>query len=194
MQVFLDSDGVLADFDTYAASLLGMKPREWEASKGKKSFWGKIYADPDFFFNLPKMHDADELVEGVRGLGFEPIVLTGIPSQDGSDWAIDQKTRWYAKHYPDLRVITCKSKNKFQHMVEGKHNVLIDDWEQHKHVWEDAGGTFIVHTSTSNSLRQLQLLVDERYWDAKYAPEPWIDRQGGSFSEWEINRRGDEFA
>lgn len=167
MQVFLDSDGVLADFDTYAGQLLGMPSREFERQKhtgGAAEMWRILYEHEDYFFKLPKMPDADELVQGVRDMGFEPIVLTGIPSKDGSDWAIGQKVRWYAKHYPDLPVICCKSKDKLLHMIEGKHNVLIDDWTQHKRAWEDAGGTFIVHTSAYQSLEELAVL--KLYHDA----------------------------
>lgn len=165
MQVFLDSDGVLADFDTLAGEILGMPSREFEKQKhtgGAAEMWARLYAHEDFFYKIPKMHDADELVQGVIDLGFDPIVLTGIPSKDGSDWAIGQKVRWYADHYPDLPVITCKSKDKLMHMIEGKHNVLIDDWEQHKKAWESAGGTFIVHTSAADSLRQLKEIMNER--------------------------------
>lgn len=167
MQVFLDSDGVLADFDTYAGQLLGMPSREFERQKhtgGAAEMWRILYEHEDYFFKLPKMPDADDLVQGVRDMGFEPIVLTGIPSKDGSDWAIGQKVRWYAKYYPDLSVICCKSKDKLLHMIEGKHNVLIDDWTQHKRAWEDAGGTFIVHTSASKSLAELDQLVMR--WEA----------------------------
>lgn len=161
MQVFLDSDGVLADFDKLAGEILGMPSREFEKLKHNNDaggMWSLLYAHEDFFYKIPKMHDADELVQGVIDLGFDPIVLTGIPSKDGSDWAIGQKVRWYADHYPDLPVITCKSKDKLMHMIEGKHNVLIDDWTQHKKAWENAGGTFIVHTSAKQSLAELKFL------------------------------------
>jgi hypothetical protein len=161
MQVFLDSDGVLADFDKLAGEILGMPSREFEKKKhtgGAATMWQKLYEHEDFFYKIPKMEDADELVEGVIAMGFDPIVLTGIPSKDGSDWAIGQKIRWYAEKYPDLPVITCKSKDKLLHMIEGKHNVLIDDWTQHKAAWERAGGTFIVHTSAKKSLEELKFL------------------------------------
>lgn len=166
MQVFLDSDGVLADFDTLAGEILGMPSREFEKRKhtgGAAEMWKRLYEHEDFFYKIPKMHDADELVEGVIAMGFDPIVLTGIPSKDGSDWAIGQKMRWYAEKYPDLPVITCKSKDKLLHMIEGKHNVLIDDWTQHKRAWEDAGGTFIVHTSARKSLQDLEMV--KMYYD-----------------------------
>jgi hypothetical protein len=159
MQVFLDCDGVLADFDGFAAEILGMPPRDYEREKHNNSdLWERLYAVEDYFFKLPKMHDADELVAGVEAFGFAPIILTGIPSKGGSDWAIDQKTRWAQVHFPNLDIICCKSKEKAFNMIEGKHNVLIDDWTQYKHVWEEHGGSFIVHTSAKKSLAELQQL------------------------------------
>lgn len=159
MQIFLDCDGVLADFDLYASEILGMPPREFEAQKGDSRLWEILYSTKDYFFNLPKMVDADELVNGVLERGYEPIILTGIPSKEGSDWAIDQKQRWRRKHYPDLKMITCKSKDKLLHMVEGKHNILIDDWPKWRHLWEEGGGTFILHTSASTSLSELDNIL-----------------------------------
>jgi len=160
MQVFLDCDGVLADFDAYASEILGIHPREYERRKHNDAeLWAKLYAVEDYFFKLPKMHDADELVAGVEAMGFEPVILTGVPSHEGSDWAIDQKTRWAQVHFPHLSIICCKSKDKFQAMVPGLHNVLIDDWDKHMHVWQEAGGTFILHTSAAKSLDELENVV-----------------------------------
>jgi hypothetical protein len=168
MQIFLDCDGVLADFDSYAREILGMTLTEYEDQKHSPDGWNILYAVEDYFFKLPKMPDADELVDGVRAMGFEPIILTGVPSKEGSDWAIGQKQRWAAKHYPETSIICCKSKDKFRNMVPEKHNILIDDWSRYKHVWEENGGTFILHTSAAKSLAELREVVKDRlYWDGK---------------------------
>lgn len=160
MKVFLDCDGVLADFDGYAAQLLGMPPREYEREKHNDAkLWEILYSHDDYFYKLPVMHDAPKLVQGVIDRGFEPTILTGIPSKEGSDWAIRQKTRWAEKHFPELPIICCKSKEKFMHQVPGFHNVLIDDWAKWKHKWEEAGGTFILHTSAEKSLSELDELI-----------------------------------
>jgi hypothetical protein len=159
MQVFLDCDGVLADFDGFATEILGLPPREYERKKHNNiELWEKLYAVEDYFFKLPKMPDADELVQGVEAMGFTPTILTGIPSRDGSEWAIDQKTRWAQVHFPHLNIICCKSRDKALHMIDGYHNVLIDDWIEHKHIWEAKEGTFIVHTSAAQSLAELEEL------------------------------------
>lgn len=153
MQVFLDCDGVLADFDKRAAEILGMNSREYEKEKGAKDFWKRIYSTPDFFFSLDKMPDADELVNAVKHLN--PIILTGRPQ---GNWAEAQKLAWRDKNFPDLEMIVCLSKEKFLHMHHDKDNFLVDDWTQHQHIWEDASGTFIHHTSAADSIRQLREL------------------------------------
>jgi hypothetical protein len=160
MQVFLDCDGVLADFDAYASELLGMPVNEYVREKHNNAkLWELLYSHDDYFFKLPVMSDAQELVDGVKALGFSPIILTGIPSKGGSDWAIDQKTRWASQHFPELDIICCKSREKAFHMLPGMHNVLIDDWQKWQHIWEEHGGSFILHTSAKQSLKELHDLL-----------------------------------
>ena len=31
-------------------------------------------------------------------------------------------------------------------------DILIDDWPKYKHLWEEAGGIFILHTSAAQSI------------------------------------------
>jgi hypothetical protein len=38
-RLFLDADGVLADFDRAARDLLGMSPKAFIAKKGRGAFW-----------------------------------------------------------------------------------------------------------------------------------------------------------
>ncbi len=155
MQLFLDCDGVLADFDKFFVDNYQMNPREYEKVYGQPKFWYEIENfDGGFFRQLPKMPDADELVDAVRHLN--PIILTGAPK--GSTWPAPQKLAWRDEHYPGIPMICCQSKVKYTHMVEGKHNVIVDDWFKYKSVWEDNGGTFILHTSAKASLDELKQL------------------------------------
>lgn len=150
MQLFLDCDGVLADFDTRFEELSGKDPATYEDTYGTKAFWKVVMSDPQFFTNLPLMPGAIDLVEAVRHL--KPIILTGCPQ---GSWALPQKQYWRYKHFPDLPMITCASKDKYMFMIPNKHNIIIDDWNKYQHIWEENGGTFILHTSTPESLKQL---------------------------------------
>ena len=157
-QLYLDCDGVLADFNKGAAAVLGMHPNAFEKRHGPGRFWAKLAKAPDFYFGLPLLDGATELFEAVRHL--DPIILTGLPQ---GNWAADQKVRWAAKHFPGTRIITTLARNKRDHGKDG--DVLVDDQIRHAHLWEEAGGIFITHTDAASTIRKLQ-----PYFDVK-APE-----------------------
>lgn len=146
--VFLDCDGVLADFDTYAEAYFGMPPRQYEKQVGSSKFWQQLEAKGDFYRNLPLMPDAHRLVDGVRHL--KPTILTGCPR---GDWAQGQKVAWAAEHFPGIPIITCRSADKRDYAKRG--DVLIDDWAQHRHRWIEMGGVFITHHDADSSLAAL---------------------------------------
>ena len=151
-RLYLDCDGVLADFDKGATAVLGLSPRAFEQRHGLGKFWQKLAQAPDFYFGLPLMDDAMELFDAVRHL--DPIILTGLPR---GNWAADQKVRWAARYFPDTRIITTMARDKRDHAREG--DVLVDDQLRHRHLWEEAGGVFIHHTSARQSIDELRRYV-----------------------------------
>jgi 5'(3')-deoxyribonucleotidase len=153
MQLFLDCDGVLADFDARFEEISGETSRGYEDKFGAKAFWKVVMSDENFFVNLPVMKDAHELVEAVRHLN--PIILTGCPQ---GNWSQPQKQLWRRINFPGIPMITCESRNKYHYMVPTHHNIIIDDWPKYKETWETNGGTFILHTSAKDSIEQLKNL------------------------------------
>ena len=147
-RLFLDADGVLADFDLGARQLLGMRPKEFIDKNGRGTFWKRLARAPNFYGGLPEMPDARMLFEGVEHL--QPTILTGLPL---GNWAAPQKVKWAAEHFPGVPIITCMARDKHLHMQPG--DVLVDDREKHRADYEEAGVVFIHHTSAEDSLRQL---------------------------------------
>lgn len=150
MQIFLDCDGVLADFDKRFEELSGEPSRGFEDKHGAKAFWKVVMSDESFFANLPPMADARELVDAVKHLN--PIILTGCPQ---GNWSQPQKQLWRRVYFPELPMITCESRNKYHYMVPTVNNIIVDDWPKYKSIWEENGGTFILHTSAKDSIKQL---------------------------------------
>jgi hypothetical protein len=147
-RLYLDCDGVLADFDAGARHVLGMTPMRYQAKFGLGKFWAALARQPDFYATLPLMPDARTLFEAVRHL--DPIVLTGLPR---GDWAAPQKRRWVEAHFPGTKVITCMAVEKCRHCLEG--DVLVDDTSKYQPLWEKAGGVFIHHRSAIQTLGAL---------------------------------------
>lgn len=151
-RLYLDCDGVLADFDAGFASKFGSAPQSFEDEHGTKAFWHTIKSSLNFFGTLPLMPDALELFEAVKHL--RPIILTGVPF---GQWAEHQKFKWRDTYFAGTPMVTCRSKDKRLYCQPG--DVIIDDLEKYKHLWEEAGGTFILHTSAADSIKQLRELM-----------------------------------
>jgi hypothetical protein len=147
--LFLDCDGVLADFDAGAVEVLGATPAAFEARHGRGEFWKRLARAPDFYGSLPEMPDAQRLFRAVKHL--QPTILTGLPL---GKWAAPQKERWAARHFPGVPIITTMARDKHLHMERG--DVLVDDRENHRALWENAGGIFVHHKDAETSLRELK--------------------------------------
>jgi hypothetical protein len=150
-RIYLDCDGVLADFDTGAARVLGMHPRAFEKRFGPPAFWKRLAHAPDFFAELPLMPDAMDLYAAVRD--HDPVILTGLPR---GKWAEPQKRRWAERHFPGVEVITTSAALKREHCHPG--DVLVDDRDTYRHLWEAEGGRFVHHKDARSSIAALREL------------------------------------
>lgn len=146
--LFLDCDGVLADFDSGAEQLLGMKADAYQKRYGPGLFWKRLAEHDNFYGELAELPDGRRLFDAVKHL--KPTILTGLPL---GRWAAPQKQRWAARHFPGVPVITTLARDKHLHMTKG--DVLVDDRENHRKLWEDAGGIFVHHVSADETLRRL---------------------------------------
>jgi hypothetical protein len=73
MKLFLDLDGVLADFDRGVETLLGRNPHELPPPR----MWSALAKAPEFYGTLEMMHDAQRLWDFCKP--FRPTILTGLP-------------------------------------------------------------------------------------------------------------------
>ncbi|WP_207538504.1 HAD family hydrolase [Sabulicella rubraurantiaca] len=146
--LFLDLDGVLADFDRGVLAVTGRRPEELPL----KTMWAALSRAPAFFDTLEFMEDAEVLWRFCAP--HKPTILTGLPL---GSWAPEQKRRWVARmlgaHVP---IITCMSRDKPR--WSGRGHVLVDDRASAREGWERKGGTFIHHRSARESIAALQEL------------------------------------
>lgn len=164
-RLFLDCDQVLANFDAHAEQVFGMAPEEAQAKLGSKSFWEILRAQGDFFLMLQVLPEGKRLFEAVRHLN--PTILTGTPPEVPE--AAAQKRVWAARHFPGTEIICCKSEEKRMYMKPG--DVLVDDWSKYRHLWEEAGGVFILNRDVDDSIRQVLNLFA---WQKNRASMPWL--------------------
>lgn len=153
-QIFLDADGVLADFDAKVYEIFGMTGDEAQAHYGNGVFWKTVrnYRDENghgFYRSLPLMNGAMKLFRAVQHL--KPVILTGCPI---GNWGPEQKMEWAAHHFPKTKMITCMARDKVKHMKAG--DVLVDDKTKFQSTWEAAGGIFVHYTDVDSALEQLR--------------------------------------
>jgi len=147
-RLFLDCDQVLADFNGYVEKIIGVSPRMASALYGEKGFLDILRFHQNFFLNLPMLPDAQHLFNVVKHLN--PVILTGCPP---GGWAEPQKQAWAAKRFPQTQMICCKAEDKCLYAQPG--DVLVDDWPKARHLWETAGGIFILHENADTSISQV---------------------------------------
>ncbi len=155
MEVYLDMDGVLADFFTEYAKLAGVKTGNYRDIPPAK-------ADPtldkmigtDFFARLPKFPSTDKLVDIVIDAAGSYNICSS-PLRGDHEGSAKYKAVWIKKHLnpqPQHIYIT-PNKAKYAKNADGMPNVLIDDRGSNISAWEAAGGIGIKYQADENSLK-----------------------------------------
>lgn len=151
--LYLDMDGVLADFNAAARELLNanksQEERAAQSGRWPDHEWRKIADHPNFYRILPKMPLADELVDlAIRfreNLDYDVKILTAIPSGNDMHEVFQDKFDWMAEHYGKYNIrmhFGPYSKDKFRH-CQGRDDILVDDRTSNCTEWRAAGGTAI---------------------------------------------------
>ena len=140
-RLFLDCDGVLADFDGGAALVLGMHPQRYRARYGNGAFWRALQQEHGLYATLRPMPNARRLYEALRH--HRPVILTGVPDSFARR-AAEDKRDWCAAHFPGTPVVCCRSEDK-RDFISGPGDVLVDDRERYADLWRAAGGVFVLH-------------------------------------------------
>ena len=153
MQLFLDLDGVLADFDAHYDAHFAPLPRRdtWHGHGDPPRMWKNIRSLKTFYRDMPMMPDAMTLWRAVAHL--DPIILTGVPYQQVPE-AEQHKREWMRLHFgADVKVVCCKSRDKRLYGKPG--DVLVDDWLKYREHWEAMGGTFVLHETALKTIDAL---------------------------------------
>lgn len=155
--IYLDMDGVLADFEGKCVELVGP---EWVKEINQPG-WGALNQFPDLYSLLDPMSDALELYKGcVELIGDKNRVqcLTALPNRarDFFPNAAKHKIDWVHNHIdPSLRVHFGPFAKDKQYHVKHAHDVLIDDMYINIKQWRAAGGIGVEHKNAKDTLQQL---------------------------------------
>jgi hypothetical protein len=146
--LFVDMDGVLADFAQHHQAVFG-----WRPDKEDNLDWAAVREVDDFYLNIPPMADLPLLWARIEP--YRPIVLTGVPKEIAE--APTNKRAWVSKYLgPKVEVRCCQTSEKWRHAQRG--DILIDDSEKYRESWVKAGGIWITHRSAEGTIALLDIM------------------------------------
>ena len=157
--IFLDLDGVLADFEGWSAEVIGP---DWKHEINEVPEWGRYKEYPNLYSVLPPMPGARQFYEECvqfAGDRNQVTLLTALPNKARHhfpDAAID-KIKWARRFiHPQIRVFFGPMAREKRYHCGTPLDVLIDDQQINIDQWNEDGGIGILHTSTESSLKQLR--------------------------------------
>jgi hypothetical protein len=158
--LYLDMDGVVADFDAAAERFIG-RPRTTPDDRWRQEDWQRIRMYQHWFLDLPKTAQADQIVTTARKfrdqLGWQLLFLTAIPRGNDFPWAFYDKIKWASCFYPDIPVhFGPYSDDKAAHYSTG--DILVDDRLTNCEQWRAAGGEAIRARDLDLAHRELEAL------------------------------------
>ena len=159
--IFLDMDGVVADFDSYVSNLLGRKIG-WSSTQDlSDEEWERLASVDRLYYQFPLMPDATKLVAYVKSLStrFHVGFLTAVPRRSTIPSAKDDKQAWVDKYFPGMKMdIGPYSHHKQKWCKPG--DILIDDRPSNIEQWTDVGGIAIYHTGDVDaSIKRLNEVI-----------------------------------
>ena len=153
-KIYSDMDGVLTDFDkSFEKYSKGIPPREYEKKFGKEGFWELIdgQGKVGFWVGMPWMEDGKDYWNYIKDYDVE---LLSSPSR--SETSRLGKRLWVRNNLPGIKLHLAQAYNK-KNYAEPNH-ILIDDRKSNIEQWREAGGIGILHTSASDTIKQLKAL------------------------------------
>lgn len=159
MKVYLDMDGVIADFFSAAVKLADCEHSHWRDMEQRdiQRALNKVRKTPGFFSSVPAFPMANTLVRSIVNIaGGYTILSSPLESYPG---CADEKIGWIEKniHIQPDEIIISSNKPKY-----ASDNILIDDYGYNCRKWEEAGGFAIKYQAdeqhVSDAIISLQAL------------------------------------
>lgn len=154
-RLYLDLDGVMADFDAHFPATFGLDHR----GMADDAMWSTINAHPSYFRDMPPCRGAVAFFRSIERI--DPIVLTACPRSNYAHVA-RQKRAWVREHLSEtiiiLPVMGGRNKPLFMH---APGDILIDDFERNTKAWEDEGGVAILHRTFDETEAALSRVIRE---------------------------------
>ncbi len=159
--VYLDMDGVLADFFGGVEKMYGVE--HWKQLTNdktkdlKKEVIDRI-TGTDFFATLPKFGTADALIDMVQKFTGGKFSINTSPLRGDNENSGKYKKVWISNNIeqPDEIIVTGRKETYAKDKGTGTPNILIDDRPVNIQRWQGAGGYGILYQANRDSLDKVE--------------------------------------
>ena len=155
--IYLDMDGVIADFVKRYKELYNMEPKEAEKNKKFDHFFDEFIASNQFA-TLDLMPGAMEGIEFLRKCSVPTQILSSTANEKRYDAISKQKMIWLQTHGITFTPNFVPGKrHKYKYAAPDK--IIIDDTESVIDDWRSAGGIGILHKDWVSTMAILRMYV-----------------------------------
>ena len=159
--VYLDMDGVLADFFGGVEFLYGVEHWKELTNDKTKDLKKKVIdriTGTDFFAVLPKFSTADALIDMVKKFTGGSFSINTSPLRGDHENSAKYKKIWIQNNIeqPDDIIVTGRKESYAKDKASGTPNILIDDRPVNIQRWQGAGGYGILYQANRDSLDKVK--------------------------------------
>lgn len=168
-EIYVDLDGVLADFDSEFIRRFNIKPDDApkkgvngatkEDEKRHRRYYNYNILHGEFFYSLGVLPGSQHMMQELAQ--YNPSILSATGTMH-VDIVRGHKSKWVNKHFSGVNlkqiILVQRSKDKAQYAHPNA--ILIDDRSKSIDPWVAAGGIGILHTSPENTLREIREIMD----------------------------------
>ena len=159
--VYLDMDGVLADFFGGVEKLYGVshwKELTNDKTKDLKAEVINKIQGTDFFATLPKFQSADALIDLVKKFTGGTFSINTSPLRGDHENSAKYKKVWISNNIetPAEIVVTGRKETYAKDKASGTPNILIDDRPVNIQKWQASGGYGILYQANRDQLTKVK--------------------------------------
>ena len=157
IKIYLDMDGVIADFDKKYKELYNIAPKDADTYKTFDKFFTTFIAERQFA-KLDLMPDALLLIDYLKSLSVPTEILSSTSSEKRDAEIREQKVEWLHKHNLTFPINLVPGK-RLKRNFSNPNSILIDDTAQNIDQWRAEGGVGILHTDAMTTIGILKMYV-----------------------------------
>ena len=165
--VYVDMDGVLADFFGGVEKLYGVEHwKDLTSSKDEGGLKQEVInriTGTDFFATLTEFPTSDQLIAMVKKFTGGTFSILTSPLRGDHENSTKYKKLWINQHIanPEQVIVTGRKEAYAKDKASGTPNILIDDRPTNIERWQNAGGYGILYQANRDQLTKVQQALND---------------------------------